>query len=156
MVKLEGRYGYCSQTIKSDNMSDYALSTNDRIKLNCQKVRAAIEEQCDPMDGACLLGNLMDLKALGGLMSETIALANSALRDKQVELMKRDDPQLERVIELFGKGAMKTWIETECKRELQQVEYCTFLDKRLSYAIEALRTAVSHLKEEMNRERFGN
>jgi len=137
-------------------MSDYALSTNDRIKLNCQKVRVAIEEQCDPMDGACLINNLMELKALGGLMSETIALANSALRDKQVEIMKRDDPELERIIELFGKTSLKTWIETECKRELQQVDYCTHLDKKLSHAVGIMRTAVSHLKEEMNRERFGN
>ena len=137
-------------------MSDYDITINDRIKLNCQKVREAIEVQCDLMDGACLLGNLMELKALGGLMSETIALANSALRDKQVEIMKRDDPELNRVLEIFGKTSLKTWIETECKRELQQVDYVMYLDKRLSYAIDAMRTAVSHLKEEMNRERFGN
>jgi len=137
-------------------MSEYNLSTNDRIKVNCQKIREAIEVQCDSMDGACLLENLMQLKAYGGLMSETVALSNQSLRDKQAEMMKREDPELNRIVDLFGKGYLKTWIETECNKELTQLEYVTYLDKRLSYTIDAMRTAISHLKEEMSRERFGN
>ena len=136
-------------------MSDHELTLRQRINSNCKKVRDEIERECDPMDGHCLVDNMMKLKALGGLMSETVALANQELREKQAEMMKQDDPELKKIVDIFGKGYIRTWIEAECKKELALVEYCVYLDKRVSYAIEALRTAISHLKEEMNRERFG-
>jgi len=131
------------------------MTTNDRIKGNCQVIREIIEVQCNTDDASCLLENLMKLKAVGGLAAETVALANRALKEKQVEIMKRDDPELKRIDQLFGKTGLKVWIETECKQELAQVDYVMYLDKRLSYSIDAVRTAISHLKEQMGREYGG-
>lgn len=127
-----------------------------QIKDNIAVVRKLLEQKVSTEDIDGMLNYYMDLKDISGLSAANMANAKIAWRDKQKETIEKliEDAQTDGAIDLIKvlpASTVNDLIKAKCGEFEAQYELSDRIDKRLSYTMEGLRTAISFRKAELEK-----
>lgn len=120
----------------------------EQIKRLCKMIGDAIEESIDRDNPEELTGKLMELSALQSNATYAYALAEQEYNAKIAELAQKDEYKrltaTDKKMIFAGLAKEEIYLLTTCERHI----------KNLSYSIEALRSALSWKKTELEQSRY--
>lgn len=118
------------------------------LKALTDQISKAVSQQLDKDNPDEVMGKLMELSALQATSTSTMALAEMVYNQKIMELV--EDAQ-------FSKLSATDKKMLFAGRAKQEIYYMTLAErqvKNISYSIEALRTVLSFLKNEINNSKY--
>lgn len=120
----------------------------EQIKRLCKMIGDAIGESIDRDNPEELTGKLMELSALQSNATYAYALAEQEYNAKIAELAQKDEYKrltaTDKKMIFAGLAKEEIYLLTTCERHI----------KNLSYSIEALRSALSWKKTELEQSRY--
>lgn len=117
------------------------------IEENIAKIKTAIEIEVDAMDGEAICNKLNDLINISTLSAETLAAAKLAYRKRQEEIISEmlNDSGKE-LISALPASTLNELIKSKAAEAESVYDLADRIDKRISYAIDGLRSMSSALK----------
>jgi len=122
------------------------MDTEQKLRKNCQKVREILQIPVVDGDRDGIIGKLNDLVQISGLTSNNVAASKALYRQAQLTVIEG----LWDVKTPLPASTLNEYIKAKTGNLESLYELCDRQDKRVSYAIDAMRTMISLYKEELS------
>lgn len=122
---------------------------------NALAIRSCIEmDGVDIHNGDSLFNYAAELQSISGSGAELIATMRKALEDERVKVMDELMSEEEGKFWKMSMTLQNKYIEAKMSTHIASYQYCEYLNKRISYSMDMVRSMLSYIKQDMMNERF--
>lgn len=136
----------------TDMMDEFAVIQAIRKILNYIVEEAETDSKVDIYSGDDLFVYMTHLQAMSGSSAELMGRMRYLLETKRGEAILAISSDKER-LKGVSQGLQTKLVDAEIAVYSAAYDYCEYLNKRLSYAMDAARSMLSYVKEDMYRNR---